>query len=158
MESSPSGKRWHTRDDSGIRLDRWGRWWHDDELIEHPRIIEAFNVGLSATDDGRFRLQFGNDWCFVEVEGAAYKVLVVDVTSDERISVRLSDRTGEILDPSTLRLEEDGVLSCLVKNAKARARFSPEAQFAFGELLEDEDGQLVLRVGNRRLPVPLAPK
>ncbi|HME90856.1 MAG TPA: DUF1285 domain-containing protein, partial [Myxococcaceae bacterium] len=104
MTPAPSGKRWHTREDSGIRLDRFGRWWHDDELIEHPRIIEAFNVGLSPTDDGRYRLEFGSDWCFVDVEDAAYQVRAVDVTADERVSIRLSDRTAELLEISSLKL------------------------------------------------------
>ncbi len=150
--------RWHTREDSGIRLDRQGRWWHDGELIEHPRIIEAFNVGLSPTDDGRFRLEFGNDWCFVEVEDAAYTVLAVDVTKDERLSVRLSDRTAEHLDVSTLQLDAEGVLCCRVKKGKAKALFSREAQFSFGSLLEEADGGVVLRLGARRVQVPLKPK
>ena len=42
-------KKLHTREQSGIRLDRQLRWWHDDEPVEHPKIIEAFNRGLSPT-------------------------------------------------------------------------------------------------------------
>ena len=43
--------RWHTREDSGLRIDRQGQWWHDDEKIEHPNIIEAFNRGLRVMED-----------------------------------------------------------------------------------------------------------
>ena len=43
--------RWHTREDSGLRLDREQRWFHDDERIEHPKVIEAFNRGLRVEDD-----------------------------------------------------------------------------------------------------------
>src|SRR5262249_6822997 len=66
MDFANDGRR-HTRENSGIRLDRNGRWWHDGVPIEHPKIIDAFNRGLSPTDGGRFRLDFGNDWCFVQV-------------------------------------------------------------------------------------------
>ena len=48
-------KRWHTREDSGLVLDRELNWVHDGERITHPRIIEAFNAGLVPTDDGRDR-------------------------------------------------------------------------------------------------------
>lgn len=151
----PPQKPRHTREASGIRLDARGRWWHDGELIEHPRIIEAFNRGISPAEDGKFRLQFGNDWCIVDVEGAAYRVQAIDLAPEDRLSIRLSDRTAEFLDPRTLRLDPDGVLTCRVKRGVATARFSREAQFALGSLLEDVEGRLVLRVNARSYPVPL---
>jgi uncharacterized protein len=150
----PPLKRWHTREDSGIRLDRRGRWWHDEEPIEHPRIIEAFNVGLAPTGDGRFKLTFGNDWCFVTVEDAAYQVLALDPTEDEQLSVRLSDRTAERLDVGSLSLDEEGVLSCRVKRGLAKARFSRDAQFQLGSLIELDGGLPFLRVGQQRIPLP----
>jgi hypothetical protein len=155
----PFGKRWHTREDSGIRLDATLRWWHDDEPIEHPKIIELFNASLVLDDDGRYQLRIGKDWCYVQVEDAAYEVRTVDVSSDGRVSVRLSDRTAEALEPATLALGPDGVFSCRVKRGQAKARFSRDAQYQLGELLEEgEGGQLFLRAGQHRtaLPVSLA--
>lgn len=155
MTQPPSGKRWHTREDSGIRLDARLGWWHDDEPIQHPRIIELFNTSLVLDDQGRYQLRIGNDWCFVQVEDAAFEVRCVDVTPEGRLSVRLSDRTAEALEPSTLTLGEDAVLSCRVKGGRARARFSRDAQYQLGELLEqDEDGHTFLRAGQRRLALP----
>lgn len=151
----PPQQRRHTRENSGIRLDAQGRWWHDGGLIEHPRIIEAFNRGISPAEGGKFRLQFGNDWCFVHVEGAAYRVLAIDLAPEDRLSIRLSDRTAEFLDPSTLRLDPDGVLTCRVKRDTATAKFSREAQFALGSLLEEVEGSLVLKVNAMSYPVPL---
>ena len=150
----PSGKRWHTREDSGIRLDRQLRWFHDGEPIDHPKIIEAFNCGLQPTDDGKYQLKFGWDWCFVEVEDAAYGVLAVDERPDG-LGLRLSDRTSERLEPGSLTVGEDGVLTCRVKDGRAKARFLRDAQFALGELLEELDGKLVLRAGGQRLPTSL---
>ncbi len=154
MAETPPIKRWHTREDSGIKLDRRGRWWHDGEPIEHPKIIEAFNTGLAPTDDGRFKLTFGNDWCFVQVEDAAYQVTALDPTEDGQLSVRLSDRTAERLEPATLALDDEGALVCRVKAGRARARFSRDAQFQLGTLLVLEEGAPFLRVGQRLIPLP----
>lgn len=153
MDAPPPGKRWHTREDSGIRLDREGRWWHDDELVEHPKIVEAFNTGLQVTEDGRYKLVFGWDWCFVTVEDAAYRVVAVDVADDGGCLLRLSDRSLERLDPSTLTVEQDGVLSCRVKEKRAKARFTRDAQFAIGDRLEERNGEMGLCLGGRWWPL-----
>lgn len=151
-----TGKRWHTREDSGLRIDRHGQWWHDDEPIEHPKIIEAFNAGLRVMDDGRYQLHFGGDWCFVAVEQCAFTAVAVDVGEGERLSVRLSDRTAEWLDLSTLELDEDEVLTTRVKHGKARARFSRDAQFQLAEHFEEAGGHLVVRVGAKQWPTSLS--
>jgi hypothetical protein len=147
-------KVWHTREASGLRLDRQLRWWHDGEPIEHPNIIEAFNRGLSVTPEGKVKLEFGGDWCFVEVEDAVFAVVALDVSEGDRLSVRLSDRTAELLALPTLRPDAEGVLHCLVKGGAARARFSRDAQHQLGALLEEHEGKLLLRVGAQLVPVP----
>ena len=124
-------KRWHTREDSGLLLDAQLRWYHDGEPVLHPKIVELFNESLAPTDDGRFLLRVGTDWAYVTVEDAAYQVTGVD-TSETAVFLRLSDRTGEALQPSTLVLEKDGVLSARVKGGRAKARFSRAAQAARG--------------------------
>jgi len=142
--------RWHTREDSGLVLDRELNWFHDGERITHPRIVEAFNQGLVPTEDGRFQLRIGDDWAYVTVQGAAYRVNAID-TDDTRVYLRLSDRTGEVLEPSTLRLGEDGVLTTRVKGGRAEARFSREAQFALGQLLVPEGAGAVVVLPRARL-------
>jgi len=149
-------KRWHTREDSGLVLDGELNWIHDGERITHPRIIEAFNAGLVPTDDGRFQLHIGSDWAYVTVEGAAYRVNALD-TDERRVYLRLSDRTGEALEPSTLLLGGDGVLTARVKAGRAIARFSRDAQFALGQLLASDGSGWALVLPKERLPVPLNP-
>lgn len=148
-------KKWHTREDSGLRLDREFRWWHDGELIEHPNIIEAFNRGVRAEDDGRVTLHFGGDWCFIEVEDAPYRVVAVDVSEGDRLSLRLSDRTAEWLEVPTLAVDDDGVLSVRVKAGKAKARFGRDAQFQLAQHLELDGAVVRLRTGQRVEPTPL---
>lgn len=152
-----STPRWHTREDSGMKIDRQGRWWHDDEPVEHPNIIEAFNRGLRVGDDGRYQLHFGGDWCFVQVEDCGFTVVTVDEAEGERLSVRLSDRTAEWLDLASLALDDQGVLTVRVKEGKGRARFSREAQFQLAERFEEAEGHLFVRVGQKLVPVPLSP-
>jgi uncharacterized protein len=149
-------KRWHTREDSGLVLDRHLQWLHDGEPILHPRIVELFNQSLVPTEDGRFQLRVGEDWAYVTVEDAAYRVNGVDA-GESAVYLRLSDRTGEALDVSTLVLGPDGVLSARVKAGRARARFSREAQVAFGQLLEDSPEGPTLALPSARLAVPLSP-
>lgn len=145
----------HTREASGLKLDRALRWWHDGELIEHPNIIEAFNRGLSVRDDGKLVLSFGNDWALVEVEGCAFGVVGVDVGDGERLAVRLSDRTAEWLDAESLALDEDGALTVQVKSGKARARFSRDAQFQLEPYLVEAGEAFELQVGGKRWPTSL---
>jgi uncharacterized protein len=148
--------RWHTREDSGLRIDRRGRWFHDDEPVEHPNIIEAFNRGLRVMDDGRYQLHFGNDWCFVQVEQCGFTIVAVDDAEGDRLSVRLSDRTAEWLELESLSEDDEGVLVAKVKEGKASARFSREAQFQFAERMEENEGGLLLKVGGKRIPIVIA--
>ena len=149
-------RKWHTREESGLVLDRNLVWYHDGERITHPRIVEAFNAGLRPTDDGRFQLHIGNDWAYVTVEGPAYGVTGID-PGPRSLGLRLSDRTTEVLDPSTVVLDDEGVLSARVKEGRARARFSRDAQFALAQLLRDEGGKVVLQLAEDSLVLPLDP-
>ena len=124
--------------------------------IEHPLIIEAFNQGLRIGDDGRYTLVIGADWCVVKVADAGFAVLAVDVQDDGSLAVRLSDRTGERLDEASLVLESDGVLTARVKQGRAKARFTRDAQFSLGELLSDGPQGLTLTAGGRSRPVAIA--
>jgi hypothetical protein len=147
-------KRWHTREDSGIVLDRELRWWHDGEPVEHPRIIEAFNQGLVPREDGKFELRLGNDWCLVEVEDAAYAVRSVRWGPADEPLLALSDRTEEPLDIDSLRLTEEGVLVCQVKGRRAKARFSRDAQYTLGQHLEQTAEGWCLCLREQRYPLP----
>jgi hypothetical protein len=74
---------------------------------------------------------------------------------EDRVFLRLSDKTGEALEPSTLALGPDGVLIVRVKGGRAKARFSRAAQAALGALLEESPEGVTLALGTTRLPVPL---
>jgi len=145
------GRR-HTREDSGIVLDREGRWLHDGEPVTHPKIVEAFNRGIERAPDGRYLLRFGDDWCYVHVEDAPLTVEVALPQDGRAVGLRFSNGASELLRPETLALRE-GVLYCR-SEAGLPARFSRSAQFALGSLLEErEGGGFVLKLDGREHPV-----
>lgn len=154
---TPPGPKWHSREDSGLVIDANVDWWHDGERIEHPNIIEAFNRGLRVGDDGQVRLEFGNDWCFVKVARAAFKVLAVDVSFGQRLSLRLSDRTAEWLETNTLSVDADGVVFAAVKAGRAQARFTRQAQGQLAPFLEQtsQGSTVQLRVGDAVWPTSI---
>jgi hypothetical protein len=154
--SSEPPVRWHTREDSGLSIDRDLQWWHDGARIEHPRIIEAFNRGLSVTAEGRYQLTFGHDWCFVTVAGCAFGAVTVDL-HDAQVWLRLSDRTAEPLDPMSLAMEPDGALSAAVKQGRARAKLTRPAHLELAGLLALHEGAVVLEHSGTRWPTSLSP-
>ena len=142
--------RTHTREESGLVLDREGRWFHDGEPVQHPKIAEAFHRGIERGPDGRYRLRIGDDWCFVTVEDAPLQVAAA-LVEDARIALRLSNGACELLRPETLALK-DGVLYC-VAESDMPARFSRSAQFAVGSLIEERPGGFALVLAGRAYPV-----
>lgn len=147
--------RLHTREDSGLVLDRDGRWFHDGEPVEHPKIVEAFNRGLERAPDGRYLLRFGPDWCYVTVEDAPLQVAVA-LEVDGRVALKLSSGATESLRPETL-WERGGVLYCL-SQAGLPARFGRSAQVALGSLLEERPGGFVLVLQGREHPIASSPR
>jgi hypothetical protein len=145
-----SAAKLHTREDSGLRLDRDLTWWHDGERIEHPNIIEAFNRGVQVDSNGRLMLVFGGDWCFITAEDCAYGINAVDQAGGA-LSLRLSDRTAERLDPATLALSPDGALFARVKHGLAKARFSRAAHFELAQRLTLSERTVLLDVGEGTL-------
>ncbi|MBS2030036.1 MAG: DUF1285 domain-containing protein [Deltaproteobacteria bacterium] len=143
-------KRWHTREDSGIRLDAEGQFWHDDEPIENANVSRAFHRGLKRAPDGKWIVTFGWDWAYIQVDDAPYQVLGISL--GDPIQLRLDDETEEPLDPATLRASAEGVLYARVKHG-GDARLSRAAQGQLAPLLHERDGKLLLKLGEREFPV-----
>lgn len=149
------GARWHTREDSGLRLDADGQLWHDDARIENANVARAFHRGLERAPDGRYLIRFGHDWAFIEVDDAPYQVLGLSI-SDEAVTLRLDDETEVALDPGALSVSEAGVLYAVVRG-DCEARFSRAAQGQLGPLLEALGGAWVLRMGGAAFAVGARP-
>src|SRR6202022_2247937 len=59
------------RGQSGLRLDKEGRFWHRGGLVEHARTLAALHQGIHRAADGRWATRIGKDWAYLDVEDAA---------------------------------------------------------------------------------------
>lgn len=144
--------------ESTIRLDREGRFFHDEAPVEHPKLAEALHTWIARhPDDGRFILTNGYDWTYFIVDDVPYFVRAVHEADGDALCV-LSDGSTEPLEPNTLRAGEDGALYLRVKAASPGGPFDAKltrlAQTQLAPFLEEEAGApvVVTRRGKRRLP------
>ncbi|MGE0325093.1 MAG: hypothetical protein AB7K71_15110 [Polyangiaceae bacterium] len=140
--------------ESTIRLDKDGRFWHDDALVEHPQMAKAFAAWISKhPDDGRFILTNGYDWTYFRVEDTPYFVTGLRLL-DGKPELSLFDGSQEPMDPGTLREGPDGALYLRVKQGEFEARFQPSAQLELAPLLVEADGGVGLEIAGQRFSVP----
>jgi hypothetical protein len=138
--------------ESTIVLDRYGRWFHDGDPVEHRGMARGFSSWVARhPDDGRFIVTNGYDWCYITVEATAYFVTALAVSGDH-VTVELSDGSTEPLEPATLSIDEDDVLRAKVKDGSFDARFNRAAQLQVAPLLDDQE-PLALLIGGRRFPI-----
>lgn len=137
---------------SGLRLDREGRFFHDGAPVEHEGIARAFTRGLSRTGDGRYVVRLGGDFAYVSVDDAPWQVRRV-IPADGALRLQLSDESEETLDPGTLACSPEGVLYARVKGPGERARLSRQAQADLAPFLREEDGRYLLVLGSTRFVI-----
>ena len=158
---------------SGIRIDRKGRWWHQNTIFEHRRIIETLNKGLAwlpadtnqhlyndedDSSSGAFKnwlgeatLHIGKQWCYINCELTPFLVLKLkeNPISSDLIAIL---NTGENIPLGTLSLFEDVLYTRL--RSDCLARFSVQAQAQLGTWLEeDESGVLFLTYQEKSWPI-----
>lgn len=143
-----------------ILLDPEGRWLHEGEVIENPRLRALFHRSIGRTSGGTWVLSIGPFTYPIQVADTPYHVRSLRIEKDqaggERVMLRLSDDTEEALDPATLRLgQQEGRLSCRVKGGEWEARLTRPAYLALAPriLLLEEDGGYALELGGRRFPL-----
>lgn len=119
-------------------------------------------------DDHRYILTNGYDWTYFTVDDVPYFVRGIrlsggvtaqdepaqDEPAQDEPELLLSDGSEERFPDAGYRIGRGGALYCPVKGGSFEARFTPGAQAALGELLEEDAGGFVLRVGARRVRLP----
>lgn len=64
-----------------LRLDAEGRWFHDGEPFEHPRLIALFDHGLDThPETGEAILHVGDKWCYVRADDRPFVVRRFDLS------------------------------------------------------------------------------
>jgi hypothetical protein len=129
-----------------VRLDERGKWTHEGLDFENQRIIDLFSRSVDRTAGGTWVLEVGRFTYPITVEDVGFFVERVDHSTSPP-TLKLSDKTQERLDPSTLKYEPGGRLYCTVKDGEFRARFKRTAYFQMAELMEQTDeGRIVVRM------------
>ncbi|HEY1957127.1 MAG TPA: hypothetical protein VGH28_16015 [Polyangiaceae bacterium] len=136
--------------ESTIRLDAEGRFFHENDRVEHPGLEAAMHTWIARhPDDGRFILTNGYDWTYFTVEDTPFFVRGVRVEPD-RVVLRLSDGTEEPWNARDTKFApnfEGPRVTTHVKDGAFEARFDRHALLALGEVLEERGGRMVARVG-----------
>ena len=139
--------------DSGLRLDREGRWWHEGQQVLHERLARALHRWLDRLEDGRYVVRVAPDrYAFVEVEDAPFRVLRLQIEPQGMV-VELSDGTHEPLDGGSLTVGRDDAFYCRVHHGRFEARFSRGAHNTLGALVDHDGSGFVIRHGARVWPI-----
>lgn len=148
--------------ESKIRLDAEGRFWHEGERVDHPKLAHAMHTWIARhPTDGRVVLENGWDWCYIVVDDTPFLVRGVRAEArpdGEVLVARLSDESEEPLVLESLRVDAEGAIRCEVKHAAKGgpypARFDRHAAHALGPFLqsaEDDPDAIAVRVGAREV-------
>ena len=138
------------REQSGLRLDREGRFWHRDGLVEHARTLAVLHQGLHRAPNGRWATRIGREWGYVEVEDAARWIRRIE-PDGARLRAQLASGAWVTVDPASLALGADDALYARVEGE--RARLTRAAQASLADLLREDAGSFFLQLGGMRSPV-----
>jgi hypothetical protein len=128
-----------------------GRWFHEGEPIDNPKLARAFDRWVTRAEDGRYCLKNDINWAYFQLEGAPYFVRAVR-TEGGRATLLLSNDAEVALVARSVREGPDGVLYCDAYPGEA-ARFESHAAVQLGELLEeDAQGPFLRDAGNTVRP------
>jgi uncharacterized protein len=150
------------REQSGLRLDREGRFWHRGGLVTHARTNAVLHQGIHRAEDGRWATRIGKDWAYLDVEDAALFIRRIE-PAGAALRAQLASGEWLDLDPASLAVGAEDALYARVNGE--RARLTRPAQLSLSELLEEEKGGFALRLGNLAFsigrdagPEPTAPR
>lgn len=129
-----------------------GRWFHEGQPIDNPKLARAFDRWVTRAEDGRWCLKNEINWAYFKLEGAPYFVRSVR-KAESGPTVLLSNDAEVPLVARSLREGPDGVLYCDAYPGAA-ARFDSHAAVQLGELLEEDAQGPFLREGEAQVRPP----
>ena len=143
-------------DSCSIRIDKDGKWYYGNQEIVNPLVLLTFCNALQKDEEGRYRIVFQSEVCYVDVEDTPF--VVASIRGDQETELLVLLNTGEVhkLDPATLSIGEHNVMYCRLPDGM-KVRFSRAAYYLLALMMEeDEEGGIVLKIGDRSYPVPAA--
>jgi uncharacterized protein len=141
---------------TGIRLDRQGRLWHQGAEIAHPGLKRALLRWMDRLDDGRPILRLDQQrYAYLDVEDA--HLLVTSARwQDDRALVTLNEGSEQELEYESLQRAEDNALYCTVRGGKLDARVTTPAYYVLAERIApspSRDSAFVLRAAGREFAI-----
>jgi hypothetical protein len=154
--------------DSGIRIDREGRFWHEGEIVQHEGLRQALfrwldrlaadDPGAAAGDAGRYVLRLdARRFAYLDVEDTplvATSLRWQDDGTGPRAWLGLNDGSEELLDPRTLSIDGAGVLRCLVRAGKLEARLATSAAATLAQQITIREGRPALQTSDGVMIIP----
>jgi uncharacterized protein len=142
---------------SGIRIDREGRFIHQGEEVRHEGLRRALYRWLDRLDDdqeqerkGRYILRLDSKrFAYLDVDDTPLVARAARVGPDQAVWLALSDGADERLDPDTLTVDGDGILRAFVRGGRIEARLANSAAAALADLISEVEGRPALRVAGR---------
>lgn len=135
-----------------IRLHADGRWTHEGCDFENERVVKLFSRSVGRTAGGTWVLEIGRFTYPIEVDDTGYFVDKIDI-SEMPPTLEISDTSKETLDLSTISYDTGGRLYCTIKNGAFRARFKRHPYYKLADLMREEDGRIVLALGDEVIPL-----
>ena len=139
------------REQSGLRLDAEGRFWHRDGLVEHARTVEVLHRGLHRAPDGRWATRIGSEWGYLAVDVVPFFVRRLEPELDgQRVSLRawLIDGREVVVDPGALERGEGDALLLRLPDGE-RALLLRAAQASLAPFLREDGAGFALAFGNQ---------
>jgi hypothetical protein len=138
---------------TGIRLDREGRFWHEGQEITHKRFRKTLLRWLDVLPDGRPVLRLDGDrYAYVDVDDALLIVTGLRWEGD-RAFVSLNDGSEEELAYDTLSQGKDHTLYCLVRGKRILARVATQAYYHLANRIEEAGDDFVLNANSALHPI-----
>lgn len=140
-----------------IRIDKEGNWYYQDLPIINKKIYLHLNQCLSREPSGRYILSMNGEKCYLEVEDTPFVIQEVYVSPDASPSpslvVKLNDGTEEPLQADTLRVGQDNILYCRVKEGVYEARLLRNAYYQLAEFLQQDGQHYCLVIKDTKIPL-----
>jgi len=145
---------------SGIRVDREGRFIHEGAEVTHQGLKAALFRWLDRlpSPDGRYILRLdARRFAYLDVDDTPLVVRAARIDPAGAVHLALSDGAEEPLDPTTLTVDGAGILRAWVRGGRLEARLASSAVAALADLLTESGGRPALRVAGQPIPLPARP-
>lgn len=103
-----------------LRMDREGRWYHEGERFEHPRLIALFDRGVDAhPESGEPIVHIGDKWCYFTADDTPFIVRRLASTAAGLVA-HLNNEEAHPIPAAGFVAEGDFIYVALAPNRRAR--------------------------------------